>query len=158
MKHLLAPAATVVALSLMVSAQELPEPGFVPIFDGKTLNGWHVSARTGHSRASQNKTGGRWVVEEGAIVGSQDIPGNGGLIITDGQYGDFEVKLEMKNDFGPDSGLFRVASARVQRRFLRLRGGMMTGGRGEGSDLAGRSVVGGDRSLRTLQGVLVVPG
>jgi len=106
MKHLLAPAATVVALSLMVSAQEPPEAGFVPIFDGKTLNGWHVSAKTGRSRASQNKTGGRWVVEDGAIVGSQDIPGNGGLIITDGQYGDFEVKLEMKNDFGPDSGLF----------------------------------------------------
>src|SRR5215470_12014324 len=82
------------------------EDGFVPIFDGKTLNGWHISARTGHSRASGNKTGGRWVVENGAIVGSQDIPGNGGIIITDEQFGDFEVALEMNNDFGPDSGLF----------------------------------------------------
>ena len=40
------------------------------------------------------------------MVGSQDIPGNGGIIITDKQYKDFEVVLEMKNDFGPDSGLF----------------------------------------------------
>src|SRR5262245_60020098 len=82
------------------------EDGLVPIFDGKTLNGWHVSAQTGHSRASGNKTGGRWVVENGAIVGSQDIPGNGGIIITDEQFGDYEVALEMNNDFGPDSGLF----------------------------------------------------
>jgi hypothetical protein len=74
--------------------------GFVSIFDGKTLQGWHVSSKTAHG------TGGRWVVENGAIVGSQDRPGNGGIIITDAQYGDFEVVLEMNNDFGPDSGLF----------------------------------------------------
>jgi hypothetical protein len=80
--------------------------GFVSIFDGKTLKGWHVSAKTGHSGKSGHKSGGRWVVKGGAIVGSQDIPGNGGIIITDKHYGDFEVALEMKNDFGPDSGLF----------------------------------------------------
>ncbi|MFO1501217.1 MAG: DUF1080 domain-containing protein [Verrucomicrobiota bacterium] len=79
---------------------------FVPLFDGKTLQGWHISGETGHSSASQHKSGGKWVVEDGAIVGSQDIPGNGGIIITDQQFGDFEVALEMKNDFGPDSGLF----------------------------------------------------
>jgi hypothetical protein len=80
--------------------------GYVSIFDGKTLHGWHVTAKTGHSRASKNQSGGRWVAEDGAIVGSQDIPGNGGLIITDKKYKDFEVVLEMKNDFAPDSGLF----------------------------------------------------
>ena len=46
------------------------------------------------------------MVENGAIVGSQDEPGNGGIIVTDQAYGDFEVALEMNNDFGPDSGLF----------------------------------------------------
>jgi hypothetical protein len=76
------------------------DQGFVSIFDGKTLKGWHVSSKTGHG------TGGRWVVEDGAIVGSQDRPGNGGIVITDAKYGNFEVVLEMKNDFGPDSGLF----------------------------------------------------
>ncbi|MDG1890134.1 MAG: DUF1080 domain-containing protein [Verrucomicrobiota bacterium] len=82
------------------------ESAFQTIFDGKTLKGWHVSAKTGHSRASKNTSGGSWVIEDGAITGSQDIPGNGGIVITDDQYGDFEVALEMKNDFGPDSGLF----------------------------------------------------
>jgi hypothetical protein len=83
-----------------------PEAGFVPIFDGATLQGWHVSGRTGHSAASQHRTGGRWEVVDGAIVGTQDIPGNGGIILSDQAFGDFEVALEMKNDFGPDSGLF----------------------------------------------------
>lgn len=80
--------------------------GFAPIFDGKTLNGWHASAKTGHSGASKHQSGGKWVVEDGAIVGSQDIPGNGGIFITDEQFGDYEIVLEMNNDFGPDSGLF----------------------------------------------------
>lgn len=87
-------------------AGEKKDDGYVAIFDGKSLDGWHISAKTGHSNKSKNKSGGRWVVEDGAIVGSQDIPANGGIIITDKKYKNFEVVLEMKNDFGPDSGLF----------------------------------------------------
>ncbi|MBM3833305.1 MAG: DUF1080 domain-containing protein [Verrucomicrobia bacterium] len=93
------------ASSLFLFAQS-DQDGFVSLFDGKTLNGWHVSSKTGHSRASGNQSGGKWVIEDGAIIGSQDIPGNGGIIITDQPFGDFEVVVEMKNDFGPDSGLF----------------------------------------------------
>jgi Domain of Unknown Function (DUF1080) len=73
--------------------EKFDDKDFVSVFDGKTLKGWHVSAETGHSAASKNKSGGRWVVEDGAMVGSQDIPGNGGIIITDKEYGDFEVVL-----------------------------------------------------------------
>jgi hypothetical protein len=86
--------------------EKFDETGFVSIFDGKSLKGWHVSSQNGHSRKSGNKSGGRWVAEGGMIIGSQDIPGNGGILITDKHYGNFEVALEMKNDFGPDSGLF----------------------------------------------------
>ena len=67
--------------------EKFDDAGFVSIFDGKTLKGWHVSAKTGHSGASDHKTGGRWVVEDGAIIGSQDTPGNGGIVITDKQPG-----------------------------------------------------------------------
>ncbi len=94
----------IIAVALPSLAAE--KDGFVSIFDGKSLRGWHASAKSGHSRASKHLSGGRWVVENGAIIGSQDIPGNGGLIITDEKFGDFEVALEMNNDFGPDSGLF----------------------------------------------------
>src|SRR5215212_4124927 len=81
------------ALISFSGALNAGEAGFTPIFDGATLSGWHVSAKTGHSGASKHQTGGRWVVEDGVIIGSQDIPGNGGIIITDEQFGDFEVAL-----------------------------------------------------------------
>jgi hypothetical protein len=106
---------TITLAGLAVSAPNLwaAEPaakadakGFLSIFDGRTLKGWHVSNKTGHG------TGGRWVARDGAIVGSQDRPGNGGIIITDAQYGNFEVILEMNNDFGPDSGLFLRSTER----------------------------------------------
>jgi hypothetical protein len=90
------------------AADKSDDTGFVSIFDGQTLKGWHVSSQTGHG------SGGRWVVEDGAIVGSQDRPGNGGIIITDKSYGNFEVIVEMKNDYGPDSGLFLRSTERGQ--------------------------------------------
>jgi hypothetical protein len=67
-----------------------------------------VSSQTGHG------SGGRWVVEKGAIVGGQDRPGNGGIVITDEQFGDFDVELEMNNDYGPDSGLFLRSNEKGQ--------------------------------------------
>jgi hypothetical protein len=111
MRRLLPAVPLAFALSAVLLAdppkpETFDEKGFVSIFDGKTLDGWTVSAKTGHSRTSKNKSGGKWEVKDGAIVGCQDEPGNGGIVITDKQYGDFEVALEMRNDDGPDSGLF----------------------------------------------------
>jgi hypothetical protein len=93
-------------LTLPTAATEKKKDGFVSIFDGKSLDGWHVSAKSSHSNKSKNKSGGKWAVTDGYITGSQDEPGNGGLIITDKKYKNVEVVLEMKNDFGLDSGLF----------------------------------------------------
>lgn len=76
------------------------------IFDGRSLVGWKPSAKSAHSRASKNTTAGNWRVEEGMIVGSQDTPNNGGLLLTEAEYGDVEVALETRNDFGMDSGIF----------------------------------------------------
>ena len=78
----------VLVFSLSLSAQPAAD-GFIPIFDGKTLNGWHASAKTGHSRASEHKSGGRWFVQDGAIVGSQDLPGNGGIALQVHGGGDY---------------------------------------------------------------------
>ena len=94
--------------------EKLDDTGFETIFDGKSLKGWHVSTQTGHSRTSMHTSGGKWKLEDGAIVGSQDIPGNGGIILTDRLFGNFEVIVEMKNDYGPDSGLFLRSTERGQ--------------------------------------------
>ncbi|HEV7867487.1 MAG TPA: DUF1080 domain-containing protein [Chthoniobacteraceae bacterium] len=93
-------------LALLRAEEKPSNEGFTTIFEGKSLEGWHVSAKSGHSRKSGNATGGKWEVKEGAIHGSQDQPGNGGLLLSDQLFGEFEVVLEMNNDFGPDSGLF----------------------------------------------------
>ena len=75
-------------------------PAWKSIFDGRSLAGWQPTAKSSHSKASGNTSGGRWVAEDGAIVGGQDIPRNGGLLLTTEEYGDVEVALETNNDFG----------------------------------------------------------
>lgn len=73
----------------------------VSLFNGRDLTGWHGNPkRVGHG------TGGRWQVEDGAITGAQDPPGNGGLLLSDATYGDFELSVEIRPDWGIDSGLF----------------------------------------------------
>lgn len=101
------------SLRLLASIPLLPaalgraqSPGWQPLFDGRSLAGWKPAPLSPHSKASGNTTAGRWTVEAGAIVGSQDTPKNGGLLLTEAEYSDHEVSVEMNNDFGPDSGLF----------------------------------------------------
>ncbi len=97
---------SVAALLLTSAAGAAPaadDAGFEPIFDGKTLKGWHKNPqKIGHG------TGGHWFVEDGAIVGEQDPPGsgNGGILLTDEKFGDFELLIDMKPDWGVCSGLF----------------------------------------------------
>ena len=104
------PVLPILAIAILLSGAAAREKkkndGYTSIFDGKTLDGWHISAKSGHSGKSKNKSGGDWKVKDGYIIGTQDEPGNGGIIITDKKYKNFEVVLEMKNDFGLDSGLF----------------------------------------------------
>lgn len=88
------------------------EPGeMIVLFDGKTLDGWHKNPqRIGHG------TGGEWTVEDGAIVGQQDPPGsgNGGILLTDRKFGDFELSIDLKPDWGICSGLFLRSTEKGQ--------------------------------------------
>jgi hypothetical protein len=74
--------------------------GFTPIFNGKDLSGWHVS-RTNHHGITPD-----YHVLHGMIVGTQSPLGAGGILLTDKKYKDVEVYLEVKPDWGCDSGLF----------------------------------------------------
>lgn len=79
------------------------EPGFRWVFNGRDLKGWHKNPQPiGHG------TGGDWTVEQGAITGQQDPPGsgNGGILLTDEAFGDFEAIFEVQIDWGCDSGFF----------------------------------------------------
>lgn len=90
-------------LALLAGDQGKLEPGFRWVSDGKTLKGWHKNpAKIGHG------TGGQWTVEDGAFAGEQDPPGsgNGGILLSDEKFGDFEVIFETKPDWGVCSGFF----------------------------------------------------
>ncbi|MEZ6061347.1 MAG: DUF1080 domain-containing protein [Planctomycetaceae bacterium] len=92
-----------------ITAQD--DDGWVSLFDGRTLNGWHRNPeRIGHG------TGGHWAVEDGVIAGEQDPPGsgNGGILLTDQKFGDFELLIDMKPDWGVCSGLFLRANDKGQ--------------------------------------------
>lgn len=87
------------------------EPGFRSLFNGKDLTGWHKNPeRIGHG------TGGSWYVEDGAITGEQDPPGsgNGGILLTNEEFGDFEVIFETNPDWGPCSGFFMRSNDKGQ--------------------------------------------
>jgi len=76
---------------------------FRDLFNGVDLTGWHPNrGRSVHGR------GGRWLVDDGVLTGEQDPPGsgNGGLLLTDQKFGDFELSIDMHPDWGPDSGVF----------------------------------------------------
>ncbi len=77
------------------------EPGFVSIFDGKTLEGWKP-----HDGLPEDNIGGRWEVIDGAIAGEQDPPGKGGLFTTTRKYRDYILRLEVNIDYPVDSGVF----------------------------------------------------
>jgi hypothetical protein len=81
----------------------IPE-GFTEIFNGKDLAGWHVS-RTNH-----HGTMPLFRVLDGILVGTQDPPGKGGILLTDKKYRNVEVFLEIKPDWGCDGGLFLRSS------------------------------------------------
>jgi len=80
-------------------APQIPE-GFVPLFNGKDLSGWHVSKTARHGRTPDFR------VVHGVLVGTQQPYGQGGMLVSDRKYRNFELTLEAKPDWGCDSGIF----------------------------------------------------
>jgi hypothetical protein len=116
------------SLALPLAAAGIP-PGFTPIFNGRDLSGWHISEVNHHGNTRA------WTVEDGAILATQDQPGNGGILLTDRQYKDFEISLEINPDWGCDGGLFLRSNERGQAYQVMidyLEGGIVGGIYGEG--------------------------
>ncbi len=77
----------------------VPE-GFTPIFNGQNLTGWHASPTNHHGVTPDFR------VVHGAIVGTQSPWGDGGILLTDKSYKNFELYMEVRPDYGCDSGIF----------------------------------------------------
>jgi hypothetical protein len=94
-------------LATMTPRTEVP-PGFSRIFNSTDLKGWHISEVNHHG----NSHG--WTVENGVLLATQDRPGNGGILLTDRRFRNFEVYLEINPDWGCDGGLFLRANEKGQ--------------------------------------------
>jgi hypothetical protein len=75
----------IAALCLLVApivsvAAEKPEKGFTSLFDGKTLDGWHLM------------NGAKFVAEDGVIK----LNGGRGWLRSDKEYADFILRLELR--------------------------------------------------------------
>ena len=69
--------------------------GFKPLFDGKTTTGWHTYLKTGS---------GAWKVVDGALQLDPKAEGQGDLV-TDGEYENYELKLDWKISETGNSGI-----------------------------------------------------
>jgi hypothetical protein len=78
---------------------QTPE-GFTSLFNGKDLQGWHTS------RTSHQGTTGNFYAEDGAIVLKQNPYGQGGVLLTNKKYKNFELSLEVKIDSFCNGGIF----------------------------------------------------
>lgn len=86
--------AFVVAWTVVGSASAADEKcSWRPLFDGKTLSGWHPVGD------------GKWTVENGAIVGRANKEKLYGLMVSDRTFKDFTVRFKFKVLSG-DSGFY----------------------------------------------------
>ena len=82
--------------------KERKDDGFVPIFNGKDLEGWKISYGP-----KGNKENSTWKVENGVIVGEGEVSH---LFSPRDDYSDFEVRAEIAiSDEGNSGFYFRTA-------------------------------------------------
>jgi hypothetical protein len=79
---------------------ESDDSDFVKLFNGKDLEGWHIS------RTSHQGTTGNFYVDDGVITLKQNPYGQGGVLLSDKKYSDFELLVEVKIDSFCNGGIF----------------------------------------------------
>ncbi|MCI0464662.1 MAG: DUF1080 domain-containing protein [Gemmataceae bacterium] len=79
------------AVPVAVPAGDKLPPGFEPLFNGKDLTGWKATGKMDV-----------WGAEKGILFVQG---GGGGWLMTEKEYGDFELRLEYKMPKGGNSGV-----------------------------------------------------
>jgi len=115
--------ATVLTACANVEAQQAPE-GFVPIFDGESMNGWHArphfspiklaempqderAAKMAEWMADAKK---HWTIENGELVND----GHGAYLVTNQEFTDYALRLQYKTVPRADSGIYLKGTPQVQ--------------------------------------------
>ncbi len=100
-----------------------PPDGFVGLFDGRSLRGWHGLAGNPHEiavlddnerhsaiEASRAEVRRHWRVKDDILISD----GNGPHLCTDTHFGDFELLLDWRITPGADSGIYLRGVPQVQ--------------------------------------------
>ncbi len=81
------------ALALFSCAQK----GYQQLSNQKTITGWHTYNKTG--------VGAAWTVNDGVFHLDPTVKGGGGDLVTDKEYGNFDLKYDWKVAPGSNSGV-----------------------------------------------------
>jgi Domain of Unknown Function (DUF1080) len=83
-----------------VRIKDLGRSEWKPLWDGKTLTGWHSTG------------GGHWSIEDGTIHGTNAGPNaTHGQLFSDKEYGDFAIRLKFQSKVGNGGLFFRAQEA-----------------------------------------------
>ncbi len=97
----------VVGASWAVAAAASDKDGWIDLFNGKDLSGWKKVG-----------PGGKWVVQDGILIGTQDENGKPGDLMTRLRYKDFELRVEFKVVWPANSGIwFRMPDDKYGLQF-----------------------------------------
>ena len=115
-KYLLIP---ILLMVLAPSYAASPPEGFITLFNGSDLSGWHgnnphsTNKVEDHTKAIAEQQAAflkYWSVEDGVLINN----GRGPYATTDEDYGDFELMLEYKTVAKADSGIYLRGNPQVQ--------------------------------------------
>jgi len=96
--HCNEPEADNTGTAIMDSTERPKEQSEVALFNGTNLDGWHAFNKPGEIK--------NWVVVDSALVCLGAAKGDtGGDIVTDTEYGNFELSWDWKVDKGSNSGV-----------------------------------------------------
>lgn len=89
-------AETATAQELNTLSEEEKQEGWVLLFDGKSTEGWHTYLK--------DEVSASWIVSDDAIAFDPEA-GEGGDLVTDGEYENYELSLDWKIAEGGNSGI-----------------------------------------------------
>ena len=73
------------------------DTGWITLFDGTTLNGWHTFGATSVSP--------KWSIDSGAIHFNPDTKGDDGDLVSNDSFANFDLKVDWKIAKGGNSGI-----------------------------------------------------
>lgn len=112
-----AAASLLMFVSIAGAVENQPPKGFTSLFDGKDLKGWKGGATADPRKITPEQQAAwdadipkHWKVEDGEIVSD----GHGPHLVTDKNYGDFELWVDWKLSANGDSGIYLRDLPQVQ--------------------------------------------